>query len=118
MSFWRQQVIQPSLDSDLNAAIEEQVSILQHDPSNPRAHFALGTLRHLQGNTKAAVALFERAIALDPQYPAPHVSLGRIHAVEGRYEDAWRHAREAAALGDRSLLSQMKRYPDVAPEMR
>jgi tetratricopeptide (TPR) repeat protein len=112
MNFWRQQVIQPALDGDLNAAIQEQIATLERDPSNPRTCFALASLRYLQGDKNAAVRLFQQAIALDPQCGAPHASLGRIYAVEGRYEDAWRHAHEAARLGDRSLLEQMERYPN------
>jgi tetratricopeptide (TPR) repeat protein len=112
MNFWRQQVIQPALDGDLNAAIEDQIAALGRDPSNSRACFALASLRYLQGDKNAAVTLFQQAIAIDPHYAAPHVSLGRIDAVEGRYEDAWRHAHEAARLGDRSLLEQMERYPN------
>jgi tetratricopeptide (TPR) repeat protein len=112
MSFWRQQVIQPALDGDLNAAIREQIAALERDPSNPRTYFALGSLRYLQGDKNAAVTLFQQAIAIDPQYAPAHVSLGRIDAVEGRYEDAWRHAHEAARLGDRSLFEQMERYPN------
>ena len=92
MSFWRKQVVQPALDGDLRAALAEQYEILQHDPGNPQAHFALGTLHHLQGQTEAAIESFLQAIELDP---------------------AWRHAEEAARLGDRSLIEQLQRYPNV-----
>jgi len=118
MNFWRQGVIRPALDGDLKAAIQEQIAALERDPSNPRTYFALGSLRYLQGDKNAAVTLFQQAIAIDPHYAAPHVSLGRIDAVEGRYEDAWRHAHEAAGLGDRSLLEQMERYPNAGPTVR
>jgi tetratricopeptide (TPR) repeat protein len=111
MPFWRREVIQPALEGDLGAAAAEQRAILERDPEDPRAHFALGTLSHFRGETGAAVALFLRAIDLDPTYAAPHVSLGRIYAVERRYDDAWKHAREAERLGDRSLVEQLERYP-------
>lgn len=113
MSFWRKQVIQPALDREVEEAIAEQQAILEQEPSSAPAHFALGTLRHFCGQRDAAIRHFERAIELDPAYAAPHASLGRIHAVEGRYEEAWIHAREAARLGDRSLLEQLERYPQT-----
>jgi len=113
MSFWREQVIQPALNGDLEAAMAEQYRILQTDPKNPPAHFALGTLRHFQGQIELAIECFLQAIQLDPAYAAPHVSLGRIYAVKGRYEEAWRHAREAAQLGDSALVEQLERYPSV-----
>jgi Flp pilus assembly protein TadD len=115
MSFWRQQVIQPSLDSELDVAIQEQLAALERNPADPRAHFALGTLRHLQGDSSTAASLLERALTLDPEYAAPHVSLGRIRVLAGHYESAWQHAHRAAALGDRSLLEQMERYPNLPP---
>ena len=108
---WRREVIQPALDGDVRAAVAEQRAILERDPVNPRAHFALGTLSHFRGETGAAVALFLRAIELDPGYAAPHLSLGRIYAVERRYDEAWKHARQAERLGDRSLVEQLERYP-------
>ncbi len=110
---WRREVIQPALESDIEAAVAEQRAFLERDPENPRAHFALGTLSHFRGETDAAVALFLRAIELDPAYAAPHVSLGHIYAVERRYDEAWKHAREAERLGDRSLVEQLERYPSV-----
>ncbi len=111
VSFWHKQVVQPALDRDVEAAIAEQRAILERDPGNAHAVFALGTLSHFCGQTDAAIRYFQRAIEIDSSYAAPHLSLGRIHVVAGRYEEAWREAQEAARLGDRSLLDQMERYP-------
>jgi len=111
MSFWRNQIIQPSLDRDVEDAVAEQRAILERDPSNPQAHLALGALFHLKGQTDPAIECFQKAIELDPAFAAPHASLGRIYAVRGQYEAAWKHAREAARLGDRSLVEQLERYP-------
>ena len=113
MSFWRDQVIQPALNADLESAIEEQQELLRRDSSNPRPYFALGTLAHLRGDTEAAIQFFLKAIELDPSYAAPHASLGRIHAVEGNDDLAWQYAREAERLGDASLFQQLERYPAV-----
>ncbi len=113
MSFWRKDVIQPALDRDLKDAIEEQQAILERDPTDPRPHFALGTLYHFHGQPDAAIACFLKAIELDPNYPAPHVSLGRIYAVKGLNDLAWKHAREAERLGDRSLVEQLERFRNL-----
>jgi tetratricopeptide (TPR) repeat protein len=110
MSFWRREVVQPALDQDVEQAIAEQQAILQRNSRNAGAHFALGTLTYFRGDQGAALDHFRQAIELDPTYAAPHVSLGRALAVEGRYDEAWQHAREAGRLGDRSLLEQLERY--------
>jgi tetratricopeptide (TPR) repeat protein len=109
MSFWRREVVQPILDRDIELNIAEQRAILERDPRNAPAHFALGTLYHYCGDRRGAIAHFEQAIHLDPTYAAPHVSLGRIRAVDGDNREAWRHAREAERLGDRSLVEQLER---------
>ena|SRR5579864_190935 len=111
MAFWRDQVIQPALDSDIDASVREQEAILARDPGNAPAHFALGTLAYFRGQVDAAVTYFLRAIELDPEYAAPHVSLGRIEIARGNYDEAWKQAREAGRLGDRSLVEQLERYP-------
>lgn len=114
MPLWRDELIQPALEHDIEVAIAEQRAILERDPRNAPAHFALGTLSHFCGNRSAALGYFRRALELDPAYAAPHVSLGRVLAVEGNYEEAWKHARAAARLGDRSLAEQLARYPNAA----
>jgi len=110
MSFWRREVVQPILDRDVDLSIAEQHALLERDPRNGPAHFALGTLYHYCGNRQAAINHFEQAIHLDPTYAAPHVSLGRILAVNGEDQEAWKHARQAERLGDRSLLEQLERH--------
>lgn len=111
MSLWRDEVIQPALDSDLERAIAEQHAILKREARNAGAHYALGCLCQLRGDRCAAVEHFVKAIEFDSAYAAPHVSLGRIRAVDGDYDAAWRHAREAERLGDPSLVEQLARYP-------
>lgn len=118
MSFWRREVVQPILDRDIELNIAEQRAILEQDPRNAPAHFALGTLYHFCRDRNAAVNYFQRAIEFDPTYAAPHVSLGRIFAVEGDDQEAWTHAREAERLGDRSLMEQLERYPARDSESR
>lgn len=80
---------------------------------NSRPYFALGTLAHSRSDTETAILLFRKMIELDRTYAAPFVSLGRIYAMQGRYDFAWRDARQAECLGDPSLRQQLERYPAV-----
>ncbi len=109
--FWRDNVIQFSLNHDVDLAVAEQQAILAKDPNNANAYFALGTLYHFRGSTDQALQYFEQSIELDPANPAPHLSMGRIYAVRGEYDFAWKHARAAEALGARELVELLERYP-------
>ena len=111
--FWRNQVIQPSLTSEVDIAVAEQKSIMAKDPNVAKAYFALGTLSHFKGEIDQAMQYFRKSIELDPADAAPHLSLGRLYAVRGRYEAAWKHARAAEALGDRDLVEMLERYPNL-----
>ena len=113
MSFWRKEVIQPTLNNDVADAVAEQHSILANDPANAQAYFALGTLSHFQGDIAQAIEHFQRSIELDPHSPAPHLSLGRLYAVRAEYESAWKHARAAEALGNCELVQMLERYPNL-----
>ncbi|MGH9405673.1 MAG: hypothetical protein ACRD3D_07560 [Terriglobia bacterium] len=114
MFFWRKDVIQPALESAELDSCREQAALCEKNPSDPKPHFALGSMAHLAGRTDDAILHFMKAIALDPEYAAPHVSLGRIFAVRGDSRRAWEHALAAERLGDRSLVEQLERYPCAA----
>ena len=111
--FWRKEVIQPTLNNDLEQAVAEQNFILAKDPNNAKAHFALGTISHFQGNIEQAMRHFQKSIELDPRNAAPHLSLGRIHAVRAEYDLARKHARAAEVLGDADLVQMLERYPNL-----
>jgi tetratricopeptide (TPR) repeat protein len=111
--YWRDNVIQPALNHDVEAAVSEQQAILASDPNNAQAYFALGTLRHFQGATEQALQYFQKSTELDSRNPGPHLSMGRIHALRGEYEQAWQHARAAEALGARDLVEMLERYPNL-----
>jgi tetratricopeptide (TPR) repeat protein len=121
MSFWRQEVVQPALDRDVEQAIAEQQAILQQNARSAGAHFALGILTYYKGDRGTAAKYFRQAIELDPNYAAPRVSLGRMLALDGDHAAAWEHARAAERLGDRSLLDLLERYLSTrhpaSPEM-
>ena len=111
--FWREQVIQRCLTSEVDIAVAEQRSILAKDPNNAKAYFALGTLSHFQGEIDQAMHYLQKSIELDAKDAAPHLSLGRLYAVRGEYESAWKHARAAEALGARDLVEMLERYPNL-----
>ena len=112
-SFWRKKVIQPVLNNDVDIAVAEQKSILEKDPNNAKAYFALGTLSHFQGEVEQAMQYFQKSIEHDPAEAAPHLSIGRLYAVRGDYEQAWKHARAAEALGVLDLVQMLERYPNL-----
>jgi tetratricopeptide (TPR) repeat protein len=111
--FWRDNVIQRALNSDVDEAVAEQQAILAKDPNNAKAYFALGTLSHFQGRTEQAIKYFTKSIELNPADAAPHLSLGRLYAVRREYKLAWKHAREAEALGANDLVEMLQRYPNL-----
>jgi Flp pilus assembly protein TadD len=111
--FWREKVIQPALNNDVEEAVAEQKSLLAKDPNNAKAYFALGTLSHFQGEIEQAMQYFRKSIELDPANAAPHLSLGRLYAVRGEYPSAWKHARAAEALGACDLVEMLERYPNL-----
>ena len=111
--FWRDNVIQPALNNDVEEAVAEQKSILTKDPQNAKAYFALGTLSHFQGEIEQAMQYFQKSIELDPADAAPHLSLGRLYAVRGEYKLAWKHARAAESLGACDLVEMLERYPNL-----
>jgi Flp pilus assembly protein TadD len=111
--FWRDNVIQPALNNDVEEAVAEQKSILAKDPQNAKAYFALGTLSHFQGEIEQAMQYFQKSIELNPADAAPHLSLGCLYAVRGEYKLAWKHARAAEALGACDLVDMLERYPNL-----
>jgi len=112
-NFWRDNVIQPGLNRDVDEAVAEQQAILAKDPTNARAHFALGMLSQFQGEVDQAMQCFRKSIELNPADAAPHLSLGRILAVRGDYAEAWKHARAAEVLGACDLVEMLSRYPNL-----
>ena len=110
-NFWRDKVIQPALNNEVDDAVAEQLAILAKDPNNAKAYFALGTLSHFQGEIEQAIEYYRKSIELNPADTAAHLSLGRIHAVRREYTEAWKHARAAEALGAHDLVDMLERYP-------
>lgn len=75
------------------------VSIWSRDvavvPSNPRAHYNLGSALESGGAAGPAVAEYREAIRLKPDYAEPHNNLAGILFREGRLEEAAAQYRDA-----------------------
>ncbi len=108
--FFRRDVVDFAIGKDLDSAIAEQLARIDRDPQEAEPYCALGVFFRMQGRIEDAIQVHQRALELDPSYALPHRELGQIYAVQEHYEKAWRHAREAARLGDRSLLELLERY--------
>ncbi len=111
--FWAG-VFDSALGQEAEKHIAEQQAALAANPNDPRPCFHLGLLYHMQGETTAAIEMFERALALDPEFALAHQHLGQIYAVQGDYGRARAHAEEAAARGNKTLLELLERYPPPA----
>ncbi len=71
------------------------------ESASPQALEALCRLARgwqLRGNLDAAVAGYQRVIALDPTYAPAHVALGGLRLRQGRARDALEHYAQALAL--------------------
>ncbi len=108
--FFRRDVVDFAIGKDIESAIAEQWARIDRNPREAGAYCALGAFFRMQGRVEDAIPMLQHAIELEPNYVLPHRELGQIHAVRGNYEEAWRLAREAARLGDRSLLGLLERY--------
>jgi tetratricopeptide (TPR) repeat protein len=69
--------------------------------AEPAAQFGLGRIAAAQGRHQAAVAYFQRAIALFPEFGAAHYALARSYRALGQTEDAQRALERHAQYGPR-----------------
>lgn len=87
---------------DLTRAETEFSGVLSYLPNYPHALAALARIRNAQGNTSAAIQLYERALNLLPA-PEHAQALGEIHAQAGQTKQAKAQfdlARTLYALGE------------------
>ena len=63
------------------------------DPTNAKAHLALGHLLQEEGNFKGAAREFREALRLKPDLARAHAGLGRALLADGRRDDAVREFR-------------------------
>ncbi len=95
---------------DLRGAAEAFLAGLRLE-ENPRLVYNLGLVRALQGNSEAAIALFERVLVLDPEDLPAQENLAGVLASAGRFEESIGHYRSALRqrpedLATRQLLAR------------
>lgn len=93
----------------------------------PEAWLNLGVLEKESGRRTAALAAYEKALALRPGYAAAWHNIAKLHATEGRVADAeaaWGRALAidpqyaAAWLALGQLRSDARRYPEAIDAFR
>ncbi len=76
--------------ASVKAMLKQAVSL---DPTNAKAHLALGHLLQEEGNHKGAAREFREALRLNPDLARAHAGLGRALLADGRRDDAAREFR-------------------------
>src|SRR5262249_20287554 len=110
VSFWRKEVIDFALDQETLRHIEEQRAEILRAPANPRPYHNLAQLYRMQSRQDEALGLLLEAVRLDVNYADAHVALAEIYAVRDDSGAAWRHARAAEKLGNRSAAELLTRH--------
>lgn len=75
---------------------------LTHFPDVIAMHYNLGLAYSHARNFSAALASFDRVLALDPNHAGAHTDKGYVFQLEGKKEDAMREFQTAIALDPRS----------------
>lgn len=111
----------------LSEATERYTRVLQADPANATALYALAQVSCQQGRFTDGVSLARRALAVEPQRARAHVLLGRALAELGDVEEALAsfdraiacEAGHAGAHGNRGdLLAQLGRPEEAVDSYR
>jgi hypothetical protein len=110
VSFWRKEVVQPSLDAETALHIKEQRKWIEREPKNPQPHVNLAQLYRMEGRGDEALGLMLHAVKLDAGFTPAHVALAEIYSVNGDYPAAWRHARLAQEAGDSKAVEFLLRH--------
>lgn len=111
--FWRKEVIEPALNDETKKYIDAQLDVIRKNPNDARAYYQLGLLYRMHDRPGEALKQFFKALELDPKLTDTHVALGEMCVIRGDYDTAWFHARVAAQGGNRTLLDQLERYPNL-----
>ncbi|HEX6042910.1 MAG TPA: FG-GAP-like repeat-containing protein [Pyrinomonadaceae bacterium] len=73
---------------DLPAAQRELQAAATAAPNAPQPHYVLGLLAKLQNNPAAAIAAFQKVLAIDPNDVGANVNLGQLYAQQRKYPEA------------------------------
>lgn len=85
------------------AQLREAIRI---DPGLAPAHFQLGNVLEVSGQTRAAIHEFQTAVRLDPNYAQPHYELARIYRKLGNTTASEQEVKTYLQLRPRSKTSK------------
>jgi tetratricopeptide (TPR) repeat protein len=108
---WNDYGIGLLLQGDLKGAEAAFRKVTAMDPAYPDGPVNIARALLQEGNVLEAIPLLEQALAIDPDLAKTHYFLGTALKTMGRYDDALRHLRTAAARypRDRVVLGQIGR---------
>ena len=110
VSFWREKVIEPALDSETRLQMDEQLAWIGREPANPRPYYHLAQLYRVSLKPDEALGLLLEAVRLDPAFAPAHAALAEVYAVREDYRAAWRHARIALQHGQPGAAELLTRH--------
>ncbi len=87
----------------LSEALDRFRQATELDSSYAKAHYGIGAVLHMGGDTQQAILAYEEAIRLDPGLNRARADLGLAYAESGRLEEAI-HAYAAALRQDSTLV--------------
>ncbi len=93
-------------------AMERVNKVLAAKPRDPQARFLKGLIFTEQGNTKEAVAMFQKLTEDFPELPEPYNNLAVIYASQGQYDKA-RGALEQSIRTHPSYATAYENLGDV-----
>ena len=81
---------------------------VQANPSDPKAHLALGNAYALQGDHSKALAEYEKAIELDPQCVEAYIGAGDMLGSQKKVKEAAEMYQRAAELEPDNVMANLK----------
>lgn len=81
-----------------SCAEQQYQTVLQQEPTRPKALYGLGLLRHQQGRDQEAVPLLQASLEQTPDYALAHNALAAAYTRLGKLQEARQHFKRALEL--------------------
>lgn len=88
------------------AAIEFAKTAIEVDPNSSKAHYSLGRLYQVDGQSEQAEGEYSNAIKLDPKYKEAYNNLGVVYAQMGKSKEAVEQYQKALKIDPQYLEAQ------------
>jgi len=82
-------------EQKLEQALEVAKAAVAADSRSALAHYTLGVVHSLRGNTSDAAAAYTEALRLNPRFVSAQIQLARVNLLRGDRDGALRNAQEA-----------------------